>query len=445
MAESEHNKQPHETHDAHHSEGSDAPGGADRKAAAPPGGVWRMLRAVVRGLLALVFLAAGITLAWWFNWTEGKAQTGAPAEESARLVETVEARRQTARVVVRAMGNVRPAREVIVRPRVSGKIIEQSDAFVPGGHFDAGQMLLKIDPSDYQDTVQQRESDLQQAQATLKIERGDQAVAREELRLLEADIPEINRDLILRKPQVNQAKASVKSAKAALRSAEANLRRTTIEAPFDGHLISRSVTAGNNVSQGEQLATYVGSDRYWIELAIPVSHLRWLEVPGRSGANASLARITNPDTWGEEVFRRGRVTRLIGRLEAGSRMAQVLISVDDPLALSETRADKPRLILDAFVNVRLEGQQLNNVVVIDRAHLRNDDIVWVMNDADRLDVRDVSVVFRGKRHAYVDEGLDDGDRIITTNLSSPVPEMLLRTTAMPGNDRVAEAQDADNE
>jgi RND family efflux transporter MFP subunit len=402
------------------------------------------VRTIVRGLVALVILGAGVFAALWFNWTEGQAQTGQQQPESARLVEVTPVERETTRVTVRAMGNVRPAREVILRPRVSGKIVEQSEAFVPGGHFDAGELMVQIDQSDYLDTIQQRRSELQQAQATLKIERGDQAVAREELELLEADIPEINRDLILRKPQVNQAKASVQSAQAALSQARANLERTTIEAPFDGHLVSRSVTAGNNVSQGEQLASYVGSDRYWIELAVPVSHLRWIEVPDRSKTEGSPARVTNPDTWGEDAYRQGRVTRLIGRLETQSRMAQVLVSVEDPLGLAEEHHDKPRLILDAFVDVQLKGDRLEDVVVIDRAFLREGDVVWVMNEDDRLEIRDVSVAFRGKERAYIESGLNDGDRVIQTNLSAPVAGMLLRTADDPAQ-QVAEGEEPGDE
>jgi len=391
--------------------------------------VGRLLRTIVRGLVALMILGVGVFAALWFNWTEGKAQTGEAGEESARLVETTEVTPETTRVTVRAMGNVMPAREVVIRPRVSGKILEQNASFVPGGHFESGEQMLRIDRSDYEDTILQRESELTQAQANLKIERGDQAVAREELQLLEADIPEANRELILREPQVNQAKASVKSARAALNQARAQLERTTIEAPFDGHLVSRSASAGNNISQGDQLATYIGSDRYWIELAIPAAHLRWIEVPDRSGEGGSPVRITNPDTWGDEAYREGEVTRLIGRLEENSRMAQVLISVEDPLALRDEHAGKPRLILDAFVDAVIQGDRLEDVVVIDRSYLRQNDVVWVMNEADRLEVRDVSVAFRGKRLAYIDDGLADGDRVVKTNLSAPVPDMRLRTAS----------------
>lgn len=408
-------EEPSRRPDAHAPGGGGAPGARSR--------------ALARGLLALGILGLGLLAALWLHWSEGRARTAGAPEESARLVETLRVERRDARVVVRAMGTVLPAREVVLRPRVSGRILSQGEAFVPGGRFEAGERMLRIDPSDYRQALRQRRSELEQAKATLEIERGDQAVAREELELLADDIPEINRDLILRKPQVSQARASVESAEAALAQARANLERTRIEAPFDGHVVSRSATAGSNVSAGDALATFVGTERYWIELAVPVSDLRLLEIPDAPGARGSPARVAHESAWGAGAFREGAVTQLIGRLESRSRMAQLRVTVEDPLALAPGSEGKPRLLLDALVDVRLRGRRLEDVVVVDRAHLREDGVAWVMNEADRLQPRAIRVAHRGAERAYVSAGLEDGDRLVTTNLAAPVEGMLLRTAA----------------
>ena len=402
-----------------------------------------ILRAVARGLLALIILGLGIFAALYFNWTEGTVQSGEGEAESARLVEIIRVQPETTRVTVRAMGTVMPAREVVIRPRVSGKIVRQHESFVPGGHFEADQFMLQIDRTDYRFAVQQRRSELAQAEATLKIEKGDQAVAREELSLLESDIADINRDLILRKPQVNQAEASVTSAQAALNQAQLDLERTRLEAPFDGQIVSRSVTSGNNVSQGDQLATYVGSDRYWIRASVPTSHLRWITLPNGGEQPGSPVRVTNTAAWGEDASRQGRVTQFIGQLEAQSRMAQVMVSVQDPLAIEPANEGKPRLILGAFVDLVVQGDRVEDVIVMDRDYLREGGVVWVMNGEDELETRDVSVLFRGKSRAYVENGLQDGDRVVMTNLSAPVEGMLLRTAS--SGDAVADAEEAGNE
>lgn len=392
-------------------------------------GVVRFIKGVVTFVIVVVVLGAGGYAAYWFNTTEGKSKVGnQPSIEATRLVETVPAFRGDHRVRVEAMGTVMPAREAMLTPRVTGEIVEQDPSFVPGGFFEKGSPMLAIDRADYEQALIQRQSELASAEAELKIELGDQAVAQEELELLEVDIPEINRDLILRKPQVRRARASVESARAAVSSAELDLERTSILAPFDGQVVRRVVTIGNNVSAGDELATFVGANEYWVEIAVPVSSLRWIETPpigAPSGeAKGSRAEIRYRKAWGDDAMREGRVARLVGELEPRSRLARVLISIEDPLARTEENRGKPAMILDAFVEVVIDGRLLEGVFVIDRDYVRNGDAVWVMGEDDRLVTRSVEVIHRGREVAYV-RGLRDGDLVIKTNLQTPVEGMRL--------------------
>jgi hypothetical protein len=161
-------------------------------------------------------------------------------------------------------------------------------------------------------------------------------------------------------------------------------------------------------------------------------------------AEPSPAHITDRRAWGDHAHRRGRVARLIGRLEEGTRLARVLVAVEDPLA-NDAPTGTPRLILDAFVDVEITGRTVDNAVVIDRNLVRENDTVWIMNDEDRLETREVSIAFRGRRHAYVTAGINDGDRVIRTNLQAPIDGMLLRqepdTTG--GDNRPVAAADTD--
>jgi len=83
-------------------------------------------------------------------------------------------------------------------------------------------------------------------------------------------------------------------------------------------------------------------------------------------------------------------------------------------------------MLGSFVEVRIEADPVVDVVRLQREHLRTNDTVWVMVDGV-LRVRSVDVVVRDAESVYVHEGLDDGDRIVTTNLSTVVDGAPLRT------------------
>jgi len=157
--------------------------------------------------------------------------------------------------------------------------------------------------------------------------------------------------------------------------------------------------------------------------------------------NGSPVRITNDDAWGENTYRRGHVFRIIGRLEEQSRLAQVLVEVQDPLGRSKQKSNKPRLILGSFVELRIKGRELQDVAVIDPAYVREDDTVWVMNEQDRLEIRDVALRFRGQDRAYVASGLKEGDQVVTTNLSAPVADMRLRTSEPSTEGSTAIVQD----
>jgi RND family efflux transporter MFP subunit len=397
---------------------------------------------VLRFVVVVALIAGGVAAAYWFN----NAPLSTPQSEqedrgeASRLVEVDTVEIGPTPVRVRAMGTVMPAREAVVRPRVAGAIVEQSDRFVPGGFFEAGAFMVQIERTDYEQTIEQRQSDLARAEAALQIELGDQAVAREELELLEIDIPEINRELILRVPQVNQAKAEVRSAEAALKRAKLDLDRTRIVAPFTGHIVERDVNIGNNVSPGDALATFVGADEYWVELTLPVSGLRWFET-GDGSEPGSVAVVDHERAWGPGVTRRGAVAQRIGRLEQGSRLARVLVSVPDPLAREPENEGMPELMLGAFVGVEIVGKTLPDAAVIDRDLVRDDDTVWTMGPDDRLITKRIEIVYRGPDTVYVTSGLEAGDRVVRTNLTAPVEGMLLRVAGdeQPAASPVADA------
>ncbi len=116
--------------------------------------------------------------------------------------------------------------------------------------------------------------------------------------------------------------------------------------------------------------------------------------------------------------------RLLGEVERAGRLAQVLVRVRDPLSIDNEA--EPVLLNGSYVRMEIEGKTLRNVVEIERSHLRDGDKVWVMNDADELDIRQVKVVFRGKDAVYISEGIVDGERMVTADMSAAVNGMPLR-------------------
>jgi len=383
-------------------------------------------------LVSVLILLAGVALMVLIFKTEPTATRGDVARETAMLVEVRTAERGRFSPVIEVMGQVVPAREVTLQPRVSGRVIELAEAFEPGGRVAEGAALLRIDPADYQAALRQRRSELAQARADLELEQGRQAVAEQDFELLGEALDEGNRHLVLRQPQLKQARAQVDFAEAALRRAELDLQRTRISAPFDAQILSRDVATGSQVSSGDSLARLVATDRYWVAASVPLSQLRWLRFAERDGEQGAPVSLRHEAAWGPSRSRQGHLQRLVGELDANARLARVLISVEDPLAL-RAEAGTPSLILGAFVRTAIEGRALDDVVRLDRNLLRRNDTVWVMEDG-ALVIRPVTVLLRDGDYAYISEGLEQGDQVVATDLATVVDGAALRLEDAAGGE-----------
>ena len=372
---------------------------------------WKKTLLVCLGIL--VVAGAGTTLIFS---TEPTAERTGATRETAMLVDVISVERDTVQPTIEAMGTVQPSQDIVLSPRVSGEIVRRADAFTPGGYVERGDVLLQLDPSDYENTLQQRRSELRQAESDLKIEMGRQNVAQQDYALLDDTLSGENRALVLREPQLNAARSQVESARAAVRQAELNLQRTTIRAPFDAHILSRNANIGSQVSAGDDLGRLVGLDTYWVEATVPLSKLRWLRIPD-DGAQGMPVRIRNRTAWEPDEYRTGTIHKLVGALENQTRMARVLIAVPDPHSYESDNAERPTLMIGSYVEASIQAEQLNDVVQLNRDYVRDDDTVWIMENG-ALRIQDVNIVVRDAQYGYIDEGLDDGDRVVTTNLST---------------------------
>jgi len=341
------------------------------------------------------------------------------------LVEVTGLERGTFRPMITAMGTVRAEQEIVLSPRVSGEIVSISDSFTPGGFVAEGEILLRIDPADYEVSLMQRQSDLRQAIGELELELGRQDLARKDYEELEGTISSEYKTLVLRAPQLDTAKARVEAAQAAVRQAELELERTLIRAPFAAHIINREAHVGSQVSPGDSLGRLVGIESYWVEASVPVSDLRWIEFPATPERTGSHARIRNRSAWPEDIFRSGEVYSLIGALENQTRLARVLLTVADPLSHEPQSSGLPPLMVGSYVEARIEGKPIEDVIRMDRDFLRQNDTVWLKQDGV-LKIRDVEIVFRDPDYVYIRTGLDADDLVVTTNLATVIEGSALR-------------------
>ncbi len=375
---------------------------------------------LVQGLAAVAVLVAGVGVAYVLMATSATARRR-PLRIVPRDVEVLAVEVGPRAVRVPAMGTVEADRSVSLQPEVGGRVVEVSDELTPGGTFAAGDLILRIDPRDYEFAVAQQEAGVAQAVLALKEERGRQTSAQLEEKITGGRPgagPEA-RALRLREPHVAAAEAALAAAREQLAQAKLNLRRTGLRAPLACMVLDEAVEVGQTLSPQAPVVTLVGTERFRVRVSVPVERLAQIELPGEDRPG-SPARVIHEVGDAAPLVREGRVMRLLGNLDPQGRMAQLLVAVNEPL-----QGARP-LLLGAYVRVEIEGPGFPAAAEIPREALREGDVVWLMDKDDRLAIRPVEVLWRRPETVLVGGGLRAGERVVLTALSMPVPGMGLR-------------------
>jgi RND family efflux transporter MFP subunit len=318
----------------------------------------------------------------------------------------------------------------MLQPQVTGQVVELDPRLGRGGRFREGEVILTIDPRDYELAVRQARAAVERAEFDLRVERGRQTIAQHEWEMLEetTSLSRADRDLALRKPHLKNAQAALDAAKSSLEQAELSLERTVIRAPFNCLILRDMVDIGQLVNPQAQIAEIVGTDTAEVEVAVPVDRLHLIAVAGDDGSRGSKAHVIYAAGPGGNVEKEGHVLSICGDVDPAGRMACLLVEVADPFCLEESNPGTP-LLQGTYVRVEIEGPLMRDVFVVPREAVREGGQVWVMDEDERLEVRDVSIAWRREDDVVIDEGLAAGDRVVTSLLPTPIPGMALRSPA----------------
>lgn len=340
------------------------------------------------------------------------------------LVEVIQIGNSRHDVDLHAKGTVVPAKEITLQPEVGGRVTWQSDELVPGGRFQAEQPILKVDSRDYKLAVESFRAQVRRARLDLTIERRRGEVAKREWNSFgQIDATDEQRALAQREPQLEATGLALKAAESSLKKAELDLARTTLRAPFNAIVVTENVDLGQLISPQATVARLVGTDEYHVQVSVPVSALRTIQA--RNGeAPGSPARIIQR-AGRETIERPGEVIRQLPDLDPGGAMARILVSIENPLG---EKGDLP-LLLGSFVDVATVAQPIDDAIRVPRVALRNGRNVYVMNDDDLLEIREVQIAWTEPDTVLVTSGLEANERVVVSRIATPIPNMLLRTAS----------------
>ncbi len=371
----------------------------------------------------ILCLAGGISVFFILTKPEPKKVS---SEVLPSTVSIVEAKRATGTVWVEAMGTVKAVKDLKIISEVGGRVIWINEKLIPGGIIQKGEVIAKIEETDYEIAVEQAEANLAMAKKELLIQEGAARSAKVMEDMSKISASSQAKELRMKVPHIQAAEANLRASEKLLEQAKKNLVRTEILAPYKILIESEDIEVGNYVTRLSSIAEAYGTDAFWVEVNIPLSKLQFLNIPGINSTQGSKAKVTLQGTKGaKEVVKNGRLLRLAGSLDASGRMAKILIEVDDPLGLESGNRSEV-LLLNSYVKVELEGRKLNSMIQLPREYLREGDTVWLMDDSSKLVINSVTIAWRDQDSVYISDGLVEGDRIITTNNFVPIAGMKLR-------------------
>ena len=305
-------------------------------------------------------------------------------------------------------GTVVPFEEANVAAEVSGRILTKTEKCEAGSYVNQGDLLMEIDPEDYelevQRLTQQKDQEYQRlveldqqmlnSQRLIDVAEQDVEIQKKEITRLKAlpdgfasqsEIDQASRSqlsarqqlvtlqnqLDLQKKQRSRIEASEKLATTQLRAAEVNLRRTKIVAPIDGIVVNEQADLNTFVTRGSPLFTIENTSKVEVSTSLRMDQLYWIL---DQTAAENIDPTSSYDLPATEAIieyqvtgRRGMVHRWKGRLlsydgiglDPRTRTVPVRVIVDEPSQSyehqdeSSAKQSKTPLVRGMFVQVRL--------------------------------------------------------------------------------------------
>ncbi len=342
-------------------------------------------------------------------------------------VEATRLKPENYQVVLETRGTVRPRTQISIIPEVAGRVTSISPSLRAGGFFEKGEVLLEIDPGDYEIAVTVAEGAAAQAAAALAEEEARAEQARDNWkRLGKTGEPT---PLVLREPQLKQAQANLAAAKAQVEQANRDLERTKIRGPFAGRVTEKLVDVGQFISSGTPIAEAYAVDYVEIRLPLRNDDLSFVDLP-ESYRNDEASGNEGPPVrfvgrlGGITSEWSGRVVRVEGAIDEQSRQLFVVAQVDDPYRKPEDGG--PPMKIGLFVDAFVDGKVLEDVFILPRAAVRPSGELLLIDENNKLSRQRVEPIFSDEDHIIVANdpegsrgGLKVGQVVCLTPLTYP--------------------------
>ena len=365
----------------------------------------------------LLFISAAVGIVALLLSSESEIETTS-GEAYAIGVRTLEVVPTLVNLRVESEGTVQPSASTQLIAQVAGEIIEVDEALRAGGRFAKGQLLLRIDPQDYDNLYARALATLERAEVEARYfdaERIRLRTLAEQNMVSESQLTEIER-------AAGVATASLADAQVQVEAARLDLVRTEIRAPYDGRVASEQVDVGQFLQRGGVIADLYATNQLEIRLPLANSQLAFLDrslvATGVYPAGSEPAVQLAADYAGELHRWSGKLVRSEGAIDRQSRVVYVVVQVDNPT--SDRGVDLP---VGLFLRATIAGITVADAMLVPRSAIREDDQVLVVAPDNTLRFRRIGILRYQGEYAVVTEGLQAGELLCVSTLQYVVEGM----------------------
>ncbi|MBT3530269.1 MAG: efflux RND transporter periplasmic adaptor subunit [Gammaproteobacteria bacterium] len=340
-------------------------------------------------------------------------------------VRVIEVQQESVQLTVESQGKVQAAQTANVSAAVAGPVAWISPAMEAGGHVMEGEVLLRLEASDFETALFRSEAALQQAEAEASHSLNELSRLRELAEQRLASDSQLQDSI--RTAAVNEARLA--DAQASFGQAELDLARTEIKAPFNAIIESRDVELGQYVNRAQSVGVLFGADVVEVRLPLALRQVGFLDIPlgGRGELLGDLApevKITG-FFGGEEHIWQGKLVRTEATIDANSNTVQTIIRVEQPDGSTTIRDGYETIPLPVGLYVKAEiiGREVDGLISLPRSVIRNNNQVLVVDAENKMYYREIEIFRLEEQQVLISGGILPGERICTSPIQAVVDGM----------------------
>jgi len=417
-----------------------------------------------KSLRVFIVIIAAASIALLLITLKPKAERQVTVEKG-RLVETMTVKAEDINMSIEAYGTVKAREALKLVAEVRGRIVKIDSSFKEGNFVKKGTALIKIDPRTYRLEVERRwvsvsqakaelmrlEQEVNNLKASIKIATSDATLAQNEFDRLKELINKnviaqttvdkaeqrylsslerlqgLENQMALTGPLKDQYEAQRNMANVSLKQAKLDLQRSIIVAHSDSWVLEKGIEEGQHVNAGQYLGSIYRDRALDIEVSIPAKDLKWFP-PDMSPTSMPEVKIML-ESEDSSLSWKGRVARIKAQMDQRTRTLPVVVEIDEDKEADGNPDSRTMgsvfLRPGTFVTVMIKGRKVEQAFLLPRHMVHTGDVVYLVKD-NQLKIQPVSILRSFKESVFIDQGLKNGDHVISTPLSSAADGMLVR-------------------